>query len=69
MPRQNSKGLQEKIKRIAGNPGRQDVPFRKLRGQRGFRVRQGDYRAIFDIDPEAGTLTVLDADHRSRIYK
>ncbi len=31
----------------------------KLRGREGWRVRQGDYRIIYEIDDKQSTVTVL----------
>ncbi len=34
-----------------------------------FRVRQGDYRIIYEIDDEAGLVVILKIGHRSDVYK
>lgn len=34
-----------------------------------YRLRAGDYRAIFTIDETVITITVVKIDHRSQVYK
>jgi mRNA interferase RelE/StbE len=42
---------------------------RKLRGKEGWRIRVGDYRAIYEIDDEAREVIVVDVGHRRDIYR
>lgn len=42
---------------------------RKLRGKEGWRIRVGDYRAIYEIDDEAREVLILDIGHRRNIYR
>jgi mRNA-degrading endonuclease RelE of RelBE toxin-antitoxin system len=35
----------------------------------GHRLRVLDWRALLDLDKEAGTITVLAIEHRSKVYK
>lgn len=42
---------------------------RKLAGRDGWRIRVGDYRVIYEIDDERGTVTVLHVGHRRDIYR
>ncbi|MDQ3568641.1 MAG: type II toxin-antitoxin system RelE/ParE family toxin [Actinomycetota bacterium] len=42
---------------------------RKLRGKEGWRIRVGDYRAIYEIDDEAREVIVVDIGHRRDIYR
>lgn len=42
---------------------------RKLQGREGWRVRAGDYRAVYKIDDEAREVLVLDIGHRRDIYR
>ncbi len=41
----------------------------KLRGREGWRVRQGDYRIIYEIDDKQTTVTVLRIKHRRDVYR
>lgn len=42
---------------------------RKLRGREGWRIRIGDYRAIYEIDDEAREVLVVEVAHRRDIYR
>lgn len=40
-----------------------------LKGEnRYYRIRQGDYRIIYDVDDQARTITVVKIGHRREIY-
>lgn len=41
----------------------------KLKGRDGWRVRQGNYRIIYDIKEDVLTVIVLDVGHRRHIYR
>lgn len=41
----------------------------KLSGREGWRIRQGDYRIIYEIDDQAMQLTVLSVRHRREAYR
>lgn len=58
--------IYSKVGELADNPYRN---VRKLRGDKGFRLRVGDYRVIFDVDGERLRVLVLKVGHRSRIYR
>ena len=42
---------------------------RKLRGREEWRIRVGDYPAIYEIDDEAREVIILDIGHRRNIYR
>ena len=42
---------------------------RKLAGREGWRIRVGDYRAIYEIDDVQHKVTVLDVGHRRDVYR
>ena len=42
---------------------------RKLRGREAWRLRVGDYRAIYEIDDEAQEVLILDIGHRRDINR
>ena len=42
---------------------------RKLADYRGWRIRVGDYRVVYEIDDAARTVTVLRVGHRKEIYR
>lgn len=55
----------KKARELSSEPFSKDV--KRLRGTPYFRVRIGDYRAIFSAD--AGVITILKVAHRKEIYK
>ena len=42
---------------------------KKLVGRRGWRIRVGNYRVIYDIDDTELVVTVIDVGPRSDIYR
>ena len=36
--------------------------------RRAFRIRVGDYRIIYELNPERKEVLILDVDKRSRVY-
>ena len=61
----------EKVKHaiieLAGNPRPKGA--KKLKGRDGWRVRQGDYRIIYEIEDDVLIVIVLDVGHRKDIYR
>lgn len=50
------------------NPSRVGKPLRgDLTGLHAARV--GAYRIVYEMDEQAGTVTVLDVDHRADVYR
>jgi mRNA interferase RelE/StbE len=44
------------------------VGSKKLKGRDGYRIRQGDYRIIYDVQDDVLVVQVLAAGHRKDIY-
>ncbi len=42
---------------------------RKLQGPEGYRLRVGDYRALYRVDDEAREVLVAEVWHRKRDYR
>ena len=61
--------LTAKLTAFAADPFDQHPAATRLKGSAMWRVRQGDYRAIVDVDTTAKTVTVREFDHRSRVYR
>lgn len=56
-----------RIEALSGDPRPSGV--RLLRGQnRYYRVRQGDYRIVYDIDDAAKIVTIVAVGHRREVY-
>lgn len=50
-----------------------DYPFelgsQKLGGNKGYRIRIGDYRVIYIVDKKNKTITIIKIGHRKEIYR
>ena len=42
--------------------------YRKLKGRKGYRIRVGDYRVIYEIFDNILLIEVVDLGHRKDIY-
>lgn len=51
---------------LAGNPRPRGC--KKLKGREGYRIRQGNYRIIYEIHDDILSVLVLAAGHRKDIY-
>lgn len=58
--------VRDAIEALAKNP--RPAGCKKLVGREGWRLRSGDYRAIYEIDDTEKTVTVLHVGHRRDIY-
>ncbi|GAF04804.1 type II toxin-antitoxin system RelE family toxin [Saccharicrinis fermentans] len=67
LPANDYKKVKQTILDLADEP--RPAGSKKLKGRNGWRVRQGDYRIIYDIEDDVLVVTVLDAGHRKDIYK
>ena len=69
MPPGHRQRLLERLKQIALDPFAQHANVRALKGSAaGFRVRQGDWRAVYRVDRGAQILVVEAIGPRGRIY-
>jgi len=50
-----------------------DQPFglgsQKLAGNKGYRIRIGDYRVVYEIDKVAKKVTIIKVKHRREVYR
>jgi mRNA interferase RelE/StbE len=67
LPKQEYERIKEAVKNLSQDPRPQGC--KKLTGREGWRIRVGDYRAIYEIDDEQQKLTVLHIGHRRDVYK
>jgi mRNA-degrading endonuclease RelE of RelBE toxin-antitoxin system len=68
VPRADAKRLRERLERIAENPLAPQVGVKPLVGMPGtFRVRQGDWRAIYAI--KDGNVIVGQVGNRKEMYR
>ncbi|MTK64925.1 MAG: type II toxin-antitoxin system RelE/ParE family toxin [Methanobacterium sp.] len=68
LPRADSRALREKLTTFAADPGGQHPWAKNFGGGKG-RVRHGDWRALYQVDGGAVTVTVVKVGHRREIYR
>ena len=57
----------EKIRSLSNDP--QPEGSKKLSGQEKYRIRQGDYRILYQIIDDKLIITVVKIGHRRDVYK
>jgi mRNA interferase RelE/StbE len=55
------------IESLSEDPRRSGIE--KLSGQERYRMRQGNYRIIYEIDDEEVVVVVVKVGHRSDVYR
>ena len=58
--------VRDAVAALAENP--RPAGCKKLVGREGWRIRAGDYRAIYEIDDAQQKVTVLHIGHRRDVY-
>jgi mRNA interferase RelE/StbE len=66
LPRKEFENMRDAILSLASDPRPQNC--KKLTGRDGWRIRSGNYRAIYEIDDTMRTVTVLHVGNRKDIY-
>ena len=46
-----------------------DNDIKRIKGSKFYRLRIGEYRVFFDIDPEEKQVFILSIRHRSKAYR
>ena len=60
-------GILKKIKSLSGNPRPSGLIL--LRSEnRYYRVRQGDYRIVYEVDDASKAVTIVKIGHRREVY-
>ncbi|HQZ25150.1 MAG TPA: type II toxin-antitoxin system RelE/ParE family toxin [Flavobacterium sp.] len=59
--------IKKQIYSLADNPRPQG--YKKLKGRKGYRIRVGDYRVIYEIFDGILLIDVIDLGHRKEIYE
>jgi mRNA interferase RelE/StbE len=68
LPKADATRLLNRLEQIAAAPAIQHPNVTAMVGQQGvFRVRQGDWRAVFLV--EDGDVVVIEIGHRREIYR
>ena len=56
-----------KIQNLAGDP--RPPGCEKLSGQDRYRLRQGDFRILYEVDESHPSVTVVKIGHRREVYR
>jgi mRNA interferase RelE/StbE len=67
LPKADCRRVVAKIQLLARDPRPQGCE--KLSGAEKYRVRQGDYRILYEIDDSAKAVTIVKIGHRREIYR
>jgi mRNA interferase RelE/StbE len=59
--------LEKTMLSLEENP--RPIGYKKLRGRNAYRVREGDYRIIYEIQDKLLIVTVIHTGHRKDVYK
>lgn len=69
MPPRPRAALRQKLDTFAADPQGAHPWAKPLVGRRAVRIRQGDWRALCEIDHERQTLVVVAVEHRREVYR
>jgi len=67
IPRQDRRRLATRVRQLAREPRHPGAE--KMRGHDLYRVRQGNYRILYEIIDHDLTVTVIKIGHRREIYR
>ena len=66
-PKQDVKRIMQRIRSLADDPRPEGCE--KLSGQERYRVRQGVYRIIYEIEDDRLTVLIVKVGHRRDVYR
>ncbi len=66
LPDKNYIRVKEAIKKLGEEP--RPIGSKKLVARKGWRIRAGDYRIIYEIDDAQQIVTILHVGHRRDVY-
>jgi mRNA interferase RelE/StbE len=67
LPAKPRRMIARKIQSLAGDP--RPRGSEKLSGEDLYRIRQGDYRVLYDIQDKPGVIVVIKIGHRREVYR
>ena len=68
LPRNTAKRIRSKLLALAADPFARNSNVRKLTGREGYRLRVGNWRALYTIDPCNEIISVLVIKPRGGAY-
>ena len=69
MQRQLAGRIREKLLEVATNPYDEHPNVTRLRNREGYRLRIGDWRALYEVDDDTGVIRVVDIAPRGSAYR
>lgn len=67
VPVKDYQKIMDTIAALANNP--RPPGCKKLKGRSGYRIREGNYRVIYEINDQILIVTVIEAGDRKNIYE
>lgn len=67
LPKVDVAAILKRIEQLADNP--RPSGCEKLSGQERYRIRQGNYRILYEIRDEVLIVTVVKVGHRREVYR
>jgi mRNA interferase RelE/StbE len=67
LPKKDSRRVVRRVQALAEDPRPQGAE--KLKGANLYRVRQGDYRVLYQVEDAAKTITVIKIGNRRDVYR
>jgi len=67
IPNKDVARILQRIQGLQANP--RPVGSEKLSGQERYRIRQGEYRIIYEVTDELFVVTVVKVGHRKQVYR
>jgi mRNA interferase RelE/StbE len=64
-----AKRIRAKILELARDPRAPNNNVKKLTGVEGYRLRVGDWRAVYTLRQQVLTIVVIRVGHRSEVYE
>ena len=69
MSRKDAERILAQLDKLAENPDREDIDIMSLTNRPGYRLRVGNYRAIYERDDNIRVIAVEKIGHRKDIYE
>ena len=67
LPDKEVKKISIRLMQLKDNP--RPIGVQKLSDQEGYRIRSGNYRILFEVNDESGSVLIYRIKHRKKVYK